>query len=81
MDANRKEPLPKPALRLFGTVFIIAYPPGWVRPAGSVRHGGGGYDDLQISAGIYAILDHWLPRKECRVRGRLESRLQENNHR
>ena len=60
MNAASKEKYLKLALRLFGVIFLIVYPLGFVWPAGWVWHGGEGIYYLQMIAGVYAVLGIFL---------------------
>jgi hypothetical protein len=50
----------KLALRLFGVIFLLVYPLGFIWPSGWVWHRGMGGYYLQMIAGIYAVLGVFL---------------------
>lgn len=60
MTASGKEKLLKPALIVFGIIFMLVYPMGMVWPSGWVWHGGEGMYYLQMIAGVYATLGLFL---------------------
>ena len=60
MSDNFRETLLKSALILFGVIFLLVYPLGWVWPSGWVWHGGEGKYYLQMICGIYAVLGAFL---------------------
>jgi hypothetical protein len=60
MNNAVKEKVLKLALRLFGVIFLLVYPLGFVWPSGWVWHGGMGVYYLQMIAAIYAVLGIFL---------------------
>jgi len=60
MNNADKEKALKFALRLFGVIFLLVYPLGFIWPSGWVWHGGMGVYYLQMIAGIYAVLGIFL---------------------
>ena len=60
MNSETRERLLKAALVLFGVIFCLVYPLGFVWPAGWVWHGGEGFYYLQMICGIYAVLGLFL---------------------
>jgi hypothetical protein len=60
MSPESKAAFLKLALRVFGVIFLLVYPLGWLWPAGWVWHGGMGGYYLQMIAGIYAVLGIFL---------------------
>ena len=60
MNNADKEKVLKLALRLFGVIFLLVYPLGFIWPSGWVWHGGMGVYYLQMIAGIYAVLGIFL---------------------
>src|SRR5271170_7546196 len=60
MNNADKEKVLKLALRLFGVIFLLVYPLGFIWPSGWVWHGGMGTYYLQMIAGIYAVLGVFL---------------------
>jgi hypothetical protein len=60
MNNDTKRKMLKLALRVFGVIFLLVYPLGFVWPSGWVWHGGMGTYYLQMIAGIYAVLGVFL---------------------
>jgi len=60
MNPESKEKTLKLALRVFGLIFLLVYPMGFVWPSGWVWHGGDGVYYLQMIAGVYAVLGIYL---------------------
>jgi hypothetical protein len=60
MESADKEKYLKLALRVFGVIFLLVYPLGFIWPSGWVWHGGMGTYYLQMIAGIYAVLGIFL---------------------
>jgi hypothetical protein len=60
MNNADKEKVLKLALRLFGVIFLLVYPLGFIWPSGWVWHGGMGGYYLQMICGIYAVLGIFL---------------------
>lgn len=60
MNNDTKRKILKLALRVFGVIFLLVYPLGFIWPSGWVWHGGMGGYYLQMIAGIYAVLGIFL---------------------
>ena len=60
MNNDSKKKMLKLALRVFGFIFLLIYPLGYLWPSGWVWHGGMGGYYLQMIAGIYAVLGIFL---------------------
>jgi hypothetical protein len=60
MNNDRKRKMLQLALRVFGVIFLLVYPLGFIWPSGWVWHGGMGGYYLQMIAGIYAVLGIFL---------------------
>jgi hypothetical protein len=60
MNNDSKGKMLKLALRVFGVIFLLVYPLGFIWPSGWVWCGGMGTYYLQMIAGIYAILGVFL---------------------
>ncbi|MCF8474738.1 MAG: hypothetical protein K9G26_08585 [Emcibacter sp.] len=60
MDNETKEKFLKIALTLFGVIFLLIYPLGYVWPEGWIWHGGEGRYYLQMIIGLYAVLGIFL---------------------
>ncbi len=60
MNTDSKEKLLKAALVVFGVIFCLVYPLGYLWPSGWVWHGGEGIYSLQMIAGVYATLGVFL---------------------
>lgn len=60
MNAESKEKFLKAALVIFGVIFCLIYPLGYLWPSGWVWHGGEGIYYLQMIAGVYATLGVFL---------------------
>ena len=60
MLAESKEKYLKAALVVFGVIFCLVYPLGYLWPSGWVWHGGEGFYYLQMIAGVYAVLGLFL---------------------
>jgi len=60
MNADIKDKYLKGALVVFGVIFCLVYPLGYVWPSGWVWHGGEGAYYLQMIAGVYAVLGIFL---------------------
>jgi len=60
MNAESKEKYLKAALVVFGVIFCLVYPLGYLWPSGWVWHGGEGIYYLQMIAGVYAVLGVFL---------------------
>ncbi len=60
MGAESKEKYLKAALIVFGVIFCLVYPLGYLWPSGWVWHGGEGVYYLQMIAGVYAVLGLFL---------------------
>jgi hypothetical protein len=60
MSAESKEKYLKAALIVFGVIFCLVYPLGYLWPSGWVWHGGEGVYYLQMIAGVYAVLGLFL---------------------
>jgi hypothetical protein len=56
MNEEQKEKYLKLALVVFGVIFLLVYPLGYLWPAGWVWHGGQGAYYLQMICGVYAVL-------------------------
>lgn len=62
MNPAAREKYLKIALTLFGVVFLLVYPLGYLWPSGWVWHGGQGIYYLQMITGVYAVLGVYLIR-------------------
>lgn len=62
MDDSTKEKLLGKALIVFGIIFFLIYPIGFVWPTGWIWHGGEGMYYLQMICGVYAVLGAFLIR-------------------
>lgn len=60
MSPDAREKYLRVALRLFGIIFLLVYPIGFVWPSGWVWHDGQGVYYLQMIAGVYAVLGIFL---------------------
>lgn len=60
MNNDSKKKMLKLALRVFGFIFLLIYPLGYLWPSGWIWHGGMGGYYLQMIAGIYAVLGIFL---------------------
>jgi hypothetical protein len=60
MNPEAREKGLKAALVVFGIIFFLVYPLGFVWPSGWVWHGGEGVYYLQMIAGVYAVLGAFL---------------------
>src|ERR1700733_12871344 len=60
MNNDTKRKILKLMLRVFGVIFLLVYPLGFIWPSGWVWHGGMGVYYLQMIAGIYAVLGIFL---------------------
>jgi hypothetical protein len=60
MESANREKFLKLALRVFGVIFLLVYPIGFIWPSGWIWHGGMGTYYLQMIAGIYAVLGIFL---------------------
>lgn len=60
MNPAAKEKGLKFSLIVFGVIFCLVYPLGYLWPSGWVWHGGEGVYYLQMIAGIYAVLGIFL---------------------
>lgn len=60
MNPENKEKFLKLALVVFGIIFCLVYPLGYLWPSGWVWHGGEGAYYLQMIAGVYAVLGIFL---------------------
>jgi len=60
MDQATREKFLKIALLVFGIIFLLVYPLGFIWPSGWVWHGGEGVYYLQMISGIYAVLGVFL---------------------
>jgi len=62
MNEEQKERFLKMALVVFGVIFLLIYPLGYLWPAGWVWHGGHGAYYLQMICGVYVVLGIFLIR-------------------
>jgi hypothetical protein len=60
VNPEAKDRFLKMALRLFGVIFLLAYPLSMVWPSGWVWHGGEGVYYFQMIVGVYAVLGIFL---------------------
>jgi len=60
MNDENKEKYLKVALIIFGVIFCLVYPLGYLWPSGWVWHGGEGIYYLQMISGVYATLGVFL---------------------